>query len=167
MSALKTIRMTLTGPFKGKTKLFGKYQFVNGICDFSGNDVQVASVTKYFVTSYQVKVKDVVANEVEIEEVEVDENEVEVDENEALRVDDSDVLTDEQIDEQDEQKSDPEEPNPRQADIIAAVNGIEKTEWVDQNAKTPRPRVKDVSVLMEDPTVTVAEIVEVIEKWLS
>ena len=68
----------------------------------------------------------------------------------------------------DEQIQDvPEEPNPRQADIIAAVNGIEKEEWVDLKAKTPRPRVKDVSVLMEDPTVTKAEIVEVIEKWLS
>ncbi len=160
MPALRTIRMTLTGPFKGVTKLFGKYQFVNGFHDFTGSDVQIENVAKYFVRSYQVKVRDVVANEVEIEEV----DEVE---NEAIRVDDSDVLDDEQIEEQEEKDSDPEQPNARQADIIAAVNGIEKTDWVDLNAKTPRPRVKDVSVLMEDPTVAVAEIVEVIQKWLS
>jgi hypothetical protein len=94
----------------------------------------------------------------------VEEPVVEEPDNEAIRVDDSDVISDKEIEEKEDA---PEEPNPRQADIIAAVNGIEKTEWVDQNAKTPRPRVKDVSVLMEDPTVTVAEIIEVIEKWLS
>lgn len=159
MSALRTIRMTLTGPFKGKTKLFGRYQFIDGVHEFTGSDEQIASVTKYFTRSYQVKVKEVVADEVEVE--------VEVDENEGVRIDDSDVLSDGQVDGQEEKNTDPPQPNPRQADIIAAVNGIEKTEWVDKNAKTPRPRVKDVSTLMKDPTVTKVEIVEVIKQWLS
>lgn len=147
MPAAKKIRMTLTGPFKGVTKLFGRYQFIKGICDFIGNEDQVANVAKYFTRSYRVKVKDITSK--------IDDP---VDDPEA---DDSGVVGDEQI------QDVPEEPNPRQADIIAAVNGIEKEEWVDLKAKTPRPRVKDVSVLMEDPTVTKAEIVEVIEKWLS
>lgn len=155
MPAAKKIRMTLTGPFKGVTKLFGRYQFIKGICDFIGNEDQVANVAKYFTRSYQVKVKDITGK------VDKPVDDKPVDDPEAARVDNSDVVGDEQI------QDVPEEPNPRQADIIAAVNGIEKEEWVDLKAKTPRPRVKDVSVLMEDPTVTKAEIVEVIEKWLS
>jgi hypothetical protein len=61
----------------------------------------------------------------------------------------------------------PEQPNKRQQDIIAAVNGVDKEDYVDLTAKTPRPKVKDVQMLMEDPTVNKNEIVEVIEKWLS
>jgi len=57
-------------------------------------------------------------------------------------------------------------PNERQAAIIAAVNGIEKEEWVELDTN-PHPKVKDVATLMEDPTVTKTEICEVIETWLS
>lgn len=156
MSAPITIRMTLTGPLKGVTKLLNRHQFIKGVAVFTGPALAVEGVTKYFTRSYQVKVT---TGKPKVEEPVVEEPD-----DEAVRVDDSDVISDEEIKEREEG---PKEPNARQAAIIAAVNGIEKTEWVDQNAKTPRPRVKDVSVLMEDPTVTVSEIVEVIETWLS
>lgn len=157
MSAPISIRMTLTGALKGKTKLLNRHQFVEGVALFTGSELQVAGVTKYFTRSYQVKVTKVKAKAA-VEEVEVETTQ---------RVDDSDVLADEQIEEIEEQETDPQEPNARQAEIIAAVNCIDKDQWVDQQAKTPRPRVKDVQTLMEDPTIVVAEIVEVIEEWLS
>ena len=160
MSALITIRMTLTGALEGKTKLLNRHQFINGISEFTGNAIQIEGVTKYFTRSYQVEVNEVKAGKVE-------EPVVEEPDNEAARVDDSDVVSDKEIEEIEESKTDPVQPNPRQADIIAAVNGIEKTEWVDKKAKTPRPKVKDVSILMEDPTVTKSEIIEVIQIWLS
>lgn len=58
------------------------------------------------------------------------------------------------------------DPNQRQAAIIAAVNGIDKEEWIEQDTN-PHPKVKDVATLMEDPTVKKEEILEVIELWLS
>lgn len=157
MADLITIRMTLTGPFKGKTKLLNHHQFIDGVTTFTGNAIQVEGVTKYFTRSYQIEVAEVKENEIEAEAEE---------DNEGVRIDDSDVLSDEDVEEADEDESDPEQPNTRQQAIIAAVNGIEREEWVDKNG-TPHPKVKDVEVLMEDPTVTKAEIIEVIEKWLS
>ena len=160
MPALQTIRMTLTGPFKGETKLFGKYQFIKGVHEFTGNDGQVSCVARYFTRSYQVKVEDVAADEVAAKvEVEVD--------NEAIRVDDSDVLTDEQVEADEEDGTDPPEPNARQAEIIAAVNRVEKDKWVDLQAETPHPKTKDVQELVGDPTIKKVEIVEVIKEWLS
>lgn len=160
MPALKKIRMTLTGPYEGKTKLLNRHQFINGVAFFTGNDTQVEGVTKYFTRSYQVDVTDATA-EVEVDEV----DEVEVEE--AIRVDDSDVLTDEQIEEEEEEGTDPPQPNARQAEIIAAVNCTEKDQWVDLQAKTPHPKVKDIQTLMGDPTINKNEIIEVIEIWLS
>ena len=167
MPALRTIRMHLTGPFEGVTKLFGRYQFINGMCDFTGNDEQCGNVMRYFTQSYQVKITDPTVAEIE-------ENEVEVPElPEAIRVDDSAVISDEDLEAQEAAAQEeidhpePEQPNKRQQDIIAAVNGVEKTDWVDLTAKTPRPKVEDVRVLMEDPTVNKKEIIEVIQKWLS
>jgi len=67
-----------------------------------------------------------------------------------------------------EKMSRPEtKPNKRQADIIEAINATDKEDWVDKNGAVPHPRVKDVAELMDDPTVTKTEIIEVIEKWLS
>lgn len=159
MSAPISIRMTLTGALKGKTKLLNRHQFVKGVALFTGSELQVEGVTKYFTRSYQVKVAQVKAKAA----VEEDETE----DNEAVRVDDSDVLTDEQIEEVEEQETDPQEPNARQAEIIAAVNCIEKDQWVDLQAKTPYPRVKEIAELTGDPTIKKAEIVEVIKTWLS
>ncbi len=166
MPAPITIHMTLTGPYKGETKLFGKYQFVDGDCYFTGTDEQVKNVTRYFTTSYQVKVESVDRDKIAAD-IEVRGDEVEVtEENEAVREDNSAVLGDEEI-EDEEEAGDPPLPNLRQADIIAAVNCIEKDQWVDLKSKTPRPRVKDVAESMEDPTVSKKEIVEVIKTWLS
>jgi len=63
--------------------------------------------------------------------------------------------------------SDRDKPSERQADIIEAVNATDKESWIDKGAAIPHPKVKDVAELMDDPTVTKAEIIEVIEKWLS
>ncbi len=152
MSAPITIQMTLTGPFVGETKILNEIQFIDGVCLFTGSETEVEGITKYFTRSYQVEVKEV-KPETEVE--------VEVEDDEAVRVDDSDVISDEELEDE------PEEPNARQRDIIAAVNGIEKAEWVDLQAAIPHPRVKDVQVLIEDPTISKNEIIEVIEKWLS
>lgn len=57
-------------------------------------------------------------------------------------------------------------PNNRQQAIIAAVNKIDKKDWVDLES-FPRPKVKDVAKEMNDPTVTKDEIIQVITKWLS
>ncbi len=157
---MPTIRMTLTGPFENKTKLFGKYQFVKGVHEFTGNDVQVQNVAKYFVRSYQVKVEKV--EEAEVQEIEeVGEDKI------AIRVDDSDVLSDEQVEADEENETDPPQPNARQVEIIAAVNRVEKDKWVDLQSETPRPTAKAIKDLTDDPTITVPEIVEVIKTWLS
>jgi len=58
------------------------------------------------------------------------------------------------------------EPNERQMKIIEACNGIDKEEWVDKHA-TAHPKIKDIAELMEDPTVTKDEVVEVVRTWLS
>jgi hypothetical protein len=156
--------MTLTGPHKGKTKLFGKYYFVKGMCDYRGTPEQIANVTKYFVRCYQVKVTKPGEEEANVPEPTGEEGQ---------NIDDSEVISDEDLEAQAKEAQEkidhpePEQPNKRQADIIAAINGIEKEDYVDLTAKTPRPRVKDVQVLMEDPTVNKNEIIEVIEKWLS
>jgi hypothetical protein len=160
--------MTLTGPFEGETKLLNRHQFVDGVAYFTGNDEHCDNVTRYFTRSYQVAVETVDPEKVraENEDVEIRGEEVEVtDENEAVRNDDSAVLGDEEPG--DEEPGDPPQPNMRQADIIAAVNCIDQEKWVDKKAATPRPRVKDVADIMEDPTVTKKEIVEVIKTWLS
>lgn len=159
MPVLQTIRMTLTNTLKGKTKLLNGHQFIEGMAFFTGTENQVEGVTKYFTRSFQVKVaKAVIKAEVEVE-AETD--------NEAIRVDDSAVLSDDEIEEQDEQEDDPPEPNARQAEIIAAVNCIEKDKWVDLQAKTPHPKTKDIQELIGDPTIIKTEIVEVIKTWLS
>lgn len=160
MPALKTIRMTLTGPYRGETKLFnGKYQFVDGITYFSGNDEQIAGVSRYFTRSYQVKVEVVTDEELKTE-IRAAAEEAEAEKPEAVRVDDSAVISDEQEDE-------PVEPNARQAEIIAAVNHIDKDEWVDLQAETPHPKTKEVQELVGDPTIKKVEIIEVIKTWLS
>ncbi len=154
-----TIRMTLTGALKGKTKLLNQHQFVKGVALYTGTELEVEGVTKYFTRSFQVKVADAKAKAEPEDEPEID--------NEAIRVDDSAVLSDDEIEEQDEQEDDPPEPNARQAEIIAAVNCIEKDKWVDLSAKTPHPKTKDIQELIGDPTIIKTEIVEVIKTWLS
>lgn len=162
MPALKTIRMTLTGPFEGVTKTFNeKYAFVDGVTYFSGNDEQILNVSRYFTRSYQVKTE--VLTDEDLKAVIAEQAE----KPEAVAVDDSAVISDEQIEEDEEAKTDPPEPNARQAEIIAAVNQIEKDKWVDLQSDTPRPTVKAIKELTGDPTVTVVEIVEVIKTWLS
>jgi hypothetical protein len=156
MSALKTIRLTLTGPFEGTTKSFGVYNFVNGELIFTGNDQQVEGITKYFTRSYQTKVEEVDPNAAP--EPEPDPEMV------AVREDDSAVMSEEQAEKEEEEL---DEPNERQQEIITAVNQIEQENWVDKQSETPRPRVKDVQTIMDDPTVKAVEIVEVIQKWLS
>lgn len=153
MSAPTTIRMTLTSGLKGKTIVLNEHQFTDGICDFTGEPTAVAGISTYFTRSYQVKISTPEADEVEIE--------VE-DDNEALREDDT-VLG---LEEEDKEIIEYDEPNDRQAAIIATVNGINQEDWVDKHS-TPHPKVKDVAERMDDPTVKKAEIVEVVEKWLS
>ncbi len=159
MPALRKIRMTLTGPLKGKTKLLNRHQFTKGVALFTGTEVQIEGVAKYFTRSFQVKVTDAKAKAEPEPKPEID--------NEAIRVDDSAVLSDEQVEEADEQEDDPPEPNARQAEIIAAVNCVEKDKWVDLQAKTPHPKTKDIQELIGDPTIIKTEIVEVIKTWLS
>jgi len=47
------------------------------------------------------------------------------------------------------------------------VNCIDKDQWVDLQAATPHPKVKDVRELTGDPTINKAEVIEVIKTWLS
>lgn len=156
-----TIRLTLTGPFEGQNKVLGRIQFVDGVAYFTGNGAEVKGVTKYYTASWQVKVDQLSADEVaEINaalEAEAEaEEEDEVEDNTAVREDDSEVLGEDA----------PQEPNDRQAAIIAAVNNINQEKWVEKETN-PHPKVKDVAKEMEDPTVTKDEICEVIENWLS
>lgn len=155
MSAPITIRMTLTGALEGKTKLLNRHQFINGLSDFTGQKEEIEGVTRYFTRSYQVKI----SKPGDAEVVEPDPA------LEAVKEDD-DVLGLEEKKKEVEEENKIVDPNARQQEIIAAINGIDREEWVDKHS-TPRPKVKDVSMLMEDPTVSKVEIVEVIEKWLS
>jgi len=154
MPAQKMIRMTLTGPYEGETKTINTYDFVDGVCYFLGNDEQCESVTRYFTRSFQVK-SEVITDDFLRAEAEA-------------KVDDSAVLdnTKDETKDETEDEDDPVQPNARQAEIIAAVNLIEKDQWVDLQSKTPRPKAKHVQELMSDPTITAAEITEVIETWL-
>lgn len=168
MSAPITIRMTLTGPYKGQTKKLNKIQFVKGECFFTGSKSETEGVTKYFTRSYQVDVQEVTAESIKAEAEAAKEAELAA-KPQAVREDD-DILGTEaepENEEREEQETDPPQPNARQAEIIAAVNCIEKEKWVDQQSKTPRPKVKDIQDLTDDPTITRAEIVEVIEEWLN
>ena len=167
MSAPVTIRMTLTGCLAGKTKKLNKIQFVKGECLYTGQKSEIEGVTKYFTRSYQVAVKEVTAKSLKAEAEAAKQAELDA-KPEAVREDD-DVLgiTPEDEAETEEQETDPPVPNERQAEIIAAVNQIPKDEWVDLDSKTPRPKAKAVQTLAKDPTINVAEIVEVIKTWLS
>lgn len=71
----------------------------------------------------------------------------------------------EQEEESDEEIEVPE-PDNRQAKIIEAINTIDKSDWAFDGA-VPHPKVMDVSTLMDDATVTLEEILYVIETWLS
>lgn len=155
MADQRTIRLTLTGPFEGQNKVLGRIQFVDGVAYFTGNGAEVQGVTKYYTASWQVKVDQLSADEV----AEINaalEAEAEAEDNTAVREDDSEVLGEDA----------PQEPNDRQAAIIAAVNNIDQEKWVEKETN-PHPKVKDVAKEMEDPTVTKDEICEAIEKWLS
>lgn len=170
------IRMTLTGGLEGKTIELRRRQFVNGVYEATIPANDLIGVKKYFTASYQVKFE-IVSETKEEPKVEVKEEtpvedattkelieepkaEDEIKDNTAIRVDDSAVMSDEEI----EDKED--DPNNRQQAIIAAVNAIEKEKWIEQDTN-PHPKVADVVSIMEDPTVIKEEIVEVIEKWLS
>ena len=166
MSAPITIRMTLTGSLEGKTKKLNKVQFVKGVTLFTGSKSEIEGITRYFTRSYQVDVKEVTSESLKAEAEAMKEAELAA-KPEAVREDDDILGTEAENEERDEKETDPAEPNARQAEIIAAVNCIEREKWVDQQSKTPRPKVGDIQTIMEDPTVTVAEIIEVIKEWLS
>lgn len=147
---LEKIRMTLTGPYKGKTIVLNKRQFVNGECIVVDQPINIGKIVNYFTKSYQVEWSNVTE---EVTKTEAGE--------EATREDDD--VVDPEEDDYDHQDGDP---NSRQQDIIAAINGIDREDWIEKDTN-PHPRVKDVATLMEDPTVTKEEICEVVEKWLS
>ena len=158
---LQKIRMTLTGALKGKTIVLRRRQFVDGVHESTIPANDEVGLRKYFTTSYQVKFDNVTNEPTEVKEEEVKEEEVK--DNKAIRVDDSDVLSDEQV----EDKEDGVDvPNERQKAIIAAVNCIDRKDFIEQDTN-PHPKVKDVATLMDDPTVTKQEICEVLERWLS
>lgn len=171
---LQKIRMTLTGALKGQTIVLRKRKFVDGVYESMIPANDEVGLRKYFTTSYQVRFenltnqpKEAVKEEAEVEEVkeeaEVEEVEEKVKDNVAIRVDDSDVMSDEEIE---DKEDDVATPNNRQQAIIAAVNQIEKEKWIEQDTN-PHPKVADVASIMDDPTVSKEEIVEVIETWLS
>ena len=152
---LQKIRMTLTGGLEGKTIVLHRRQFTDGVFEATIPQNDVGGLKKYYTSCYQVKFENLTS--------EPKEEVKEVKDNMAIRVDDSAVLTDEQV----EDKEDGiETPNDREQAIIAAVNCIDKKDFIEQDTN-PHPKVKDVATLMDDPTVTKAEICEVIEKWLS
>jgi len=153
---LQTIRMTLTGGLKDKTIVLNKRQFVDGVCEISVPPAQLGGLIRYFQRGYQVQISGL---DTPVQAV----VEPERKDNNAIREDDSAVMTKQQeVDVEDGV----EKPSDRQAAIIAAVNCIDKEKWVEQDTN-PHPKVKDVATLMEDPTITKDEICEVIEKWLS
>ena len=172
MSAPTTIRMTLTGCLKGKTKKFNNVLFIDGVHLFTGSPAEVIGISKYFTTSYQVEVEEVTAKSLkaEIEAKKEAEEEAKPEPTKENTDDDDDLLgekTEAEVAEMEEAKTDPPLPNERQKEIIAAVNCIEKDKWVDQQSSTPRPKVKDIQTLTDDPTISRNEIVEVIKTWLS
>jgi hypothetical protein len=168
------IRMTLTGALTGKTIVLRKRQFVDGVYEDTIPANDLIGVKKYFTASYQVKFE-IVAPEVEAKEEVKEEPKVEVEakeevkeealNNEAIRVDDAAVMSKEEVEDKQEQ-DEANLPNHRQQEIIAAVNKIDKEKWIEQDTN-PHPKVADVASIMDDPTVTKEEIVEVIETWLS
>lgn len=158
MAAPITIRMTLTGALKGETVVLNGYQFIKGICDFTDSQDAIQGVTTYFTRSYQVEITKPKAKAKD-EEPEPNSDPT----TEAVGEDDEILAL--EGGEEDPLKDNIEEPNRRQAEIIAAVNQIDSDGWVDKHT-TARPRVKDVAELMKDPTVTKREIVEVIKTWL-
>ena len=161
---LQKIRMTLTGGLEGKTIVLRNRRFVDGVHESTIPANDEVGLRKYFTTSYEVKFENLTnESKAEVKEAEKIEEAKEVKDNKAIRVDDSDVLTDEQVE---DKEDDVDVPNERQKQIIAAVNCIDKEEFIEQDTN-PHPKVKDVATLMDDPTVTKAEICEVIEKWLS
>ena len=166
MSAPITIRMTLTGSLKGKTKKMNKIQFVKGVTLFTGSKPEIEGITKYFTRSYQVDVREVTSKSLKAEAEAAKAAELAA-KPEAVREDHDILGTDAENEEDAEAATDPVQPNARQAEIIAAINCIEKEKWVDQQSSTPRPKVGDIQTLTEDPTITRAEIVEVIKEWLS
>lgn len=152
---LQRIRMTLTGGLTNQTIVLHRRQFVDGVFEATVPQNDVGGLKKYYTTCYQVRFENLTTEPVE--EVK------EVKDNKAIRVDDSAVLTDEQVDDKEDGV---ETPNDREQAIIAAVNCIDKEDFIEQDTN-PHPKVKDVATLMDDPTVTKNEICEVIEKWLS
>jgi hypothetical protein len=188
---VKTIRMTLTGPYKGKTCELNGVVFVDGIADFTGDEVDCKGISTYFIRSYQVKISEpteedqVAAEEAKQEAIreaaeaeeaarvaaearlraEQERSEAEIAEAAAKEAEAAAAKEAEEAEEAAKKAAELNEPNERQAAIIAAINGVEKKDWVDKHA-TAHPKVKDVQTLMEDPTVNKAEIVEVIETWL-
>lgn len=140
---IKSIRMTLTGGLEGKTIKLGDLQFINGIIDIVASESDVRGLVKYYTTCYHVEVGPI-PEAPEIEEPEG-------------------VLEEPEEAEPEVEEQSP--PNDRQAAIIAAVNSIDKENWVDE--AYPRPRVSDVRELCKDASIRCEEIVEVMEKWLS
>jgi len=153
------IRMTLTGGLKGKTIVLRKRKFVDGVYEDTIPANDLIGLKKYFTTSYQVKFE-IVSDTVEEEpKKEVKE------ESKAIRVDDTAVLPEKEVKEE-QLLDDAKLPNQRQQAVISAVNQIEKEKWIEKDTN-PHPKVADVASIMDDPTVTKEEIVEVIETWLS
>jgi len=52
MSAVK-VNMVLTGINKGKSGVFGKYKFLNGVCQLTGDAVNVQHAINYLARTYQ------------------------------------------------------------------------------------------------------------------
>jgi hypothetical protein len=193
---LQKIRMTLTGGLEGKTIVLRNRQFVDGVFEATIPANDLIGLKKYFTASYQVQFENlsVTAEEEpkkevkeEVEDVKEDaevkdkekteikdevEDVVEVKEetqgdDHAIRENDAVVMiADEKKEKEEAAVVDANLPNARQQAIIAAVNQIDKESWIEQDTN-PHPKVADVASIMDDPTVTKDEIVEVIEKWLS
>ncbi|MCK5015598.1 MAG: hypothetical protein KAS32_00885, partial [Candidatus Peribacteraceae bacterium] len=56
-----------------------------------------------------------------------------------------------------------ESPTERQRAIAEAIEGIDGKDWI--SGPVDHPKVTDVATLLDDPTVTEEEIVEVLERW--
>ena len=145
---IKSIRMTLTGGHKGKTTTLNDCQFINGIRDITASEKDIRGIVRYFTRCYHVEVGPIPEDS-------------DIDEPEISEPDDSDPTEVEEP----EPVVGPGVPNSRQAAIIAAINNIDKENWVDE--AYPRPRVADVRELCKDASIRCEEIVEVMEKWLS
>lgn len=53
-----TVTMILTGPYSGKTKVLNGYLFDKGRCTVAGIPEQLAGVTRYFKSCYEVALDD-------------------------------------------------------------------------------------------------------------